>query len=87
MKKAILITALVVLALVVSLVAYFHIWGGEPYIEDFEEVSDDYEIVAQLALNSYNNLQYLSDLAEHHGDKEFAESIRSRFNSMLDVEE
>ena len=37
--------------------------------------------------NCYNNLQYLSDLAEHHGDKEFAESIRSRFNSMLDVEE
>lgn len=57
MKKAILITALAVLALVVSLVAYFHIWGGEPYIEDFEEVSDDYEIVAQLALNSYNELK------------------------------
>ena len=46
-----------------------------------------YDFAKKEFENCYNNLQYLSDLAEHHGDKEFAESIRSRFNSMLDVEE
>ena len=35
----------------------------------------------------YNSLQYLSDLAEHNGDVEFAEEVRNRFNNMLDVEE
>ena len=46
-----------------------------------------YDFAKKEFESCYNNLQYLSDLTEHHGDKEFAESIRSRFNSMLDVEE
>ena len=46
-----------------------------------------YDFAKKEFENCYNNLQYLSDLTEHHGDKEFAESIRNRFNSMLDVEE
>ena len=56
MKKAILIIVSVILLLVLSVVAYFYIWGGEPYIENFEQVSADYEIVAQLTLDSYNEL-------------------------------
>ena len=46
-----------------------------------------YDFAKKEFENCYNNLQYLSDLTEHHGDKEFAEGIRNRFNSMLDVEE
>ncbi len=57
MKKAILIMGMIVLALVLSLVAYFYIWGGKPYITNFDEVSDDYELVAKLALNSYSELK------------------------------
>ena len=46
-----------------------------------------YDFAKKEFESCYNNLQYLSDLTEHHGDKEFAETIRNRFNSMLDVEE
>lgn len=56
MKKTLLIIVSVVLALIFSVVAYFYIWGGKPYIENFDEISDDYEIVAQLALNTYAEL-------------------------------
>lgn len=57
MKKAILITVSVIFALILSVVAYFYIWGGKPRIENFAEVSEDYEIVAQLALDSYGELK------------------------------
>ena len=45
-----------------------------------------YDFAKREFENCYNNLQYLSDLAEHHGDKEFAEDIRNRFNSLLEEE-
>lgn len=51
-----LIIISVVLTLIISVAAYFYIWGGKPYIENFEQVSADYEIVAQLALNTYAEL-------------------------------
>ncbi len=57
MKKAIVIVASCFLAFVLSVVTYFYIWGGEPEIQDFEEVADDYQIIAQLALNSYDELK------------------------------
>ena len=56
MKKRILIIISVILLLVLSVVAYFYIWGGKPYIENFAEISNDYESVAQLALNTYSEL-------------------------------
>ena len=56
MKKQILIIISVGLALIISLIAYFYICGGKPYIENFEEVSDDYETLAHLALNTYSDL-------------------------------
>ena len=56
MKKKVLIIIAIVLVLILSVVAYFYIWGGKPKIENFEEVSNDYEIVAQLALNTYTKL-------------------------------
>ncbi len=35
----------------------------------------------------YNCIAYLAELADLHGDKEFAAEIRDRFNTMLDIEE
>ncbi len=60
MKKVILIIVSVIFLLVLSVVAYFYICfyilGGKPQIKNFAEVSNDYEIVAQLALNTYSEL-------------------------------
>ena len=56
MKKTTLFIVSAVLILILSTIAYFYIWGGKPYIENFEQVSEDYEIVALLTLYSYNEL-------------------------------
>ena len=56
MKKTILIIVSAILVLILSVVAYFYIWGGKPQIENFDEIADDYETVAQLALNTYSEL-------------------------------
>lgn len=56
MKKTLLIIISVVLTLIISVASYFYIWGGKPQIENFDEISHDYEIVAQLALNTYAKL-------------------------------
>ena len=56
MKKVILIIVSFILLLVLSVVAYFYIWGGKPQIENFAEISNDYESIAQLALNTYSEL-------------------------------
>ncbi|MBE6789550.1 MAG: hypothetical protein E7539_07845 [Ruminococcaceae bacterium] len=56
MKKTALFIISVVLVLILSVVTYFYIWGGKPQIENFEQVSEDYEIVALLTLDSYNEL-------------------------------
>jgi hypothetical protein len=56
MKKTVLIIVSIVLVLILSTVTYFYVWGGKPQIENFVEVSDDYEIIAQLALNTYGEL-------------------------------
>lgn len=64
MKKKLLIIVSVILALAisvtlmltVSVASYLIIWGGKPEIENFDKICDDYEIVAQLALNTYAEL-------------------------------
>ena len=35
----------------------------------------------------YNCISYVAELTDHYGDGEFAENIRQRFNSLLDIEE
>ncbi len=57
MKKTILIIVSVIFVLILSTVTYFYIWGGKSQIENFEQVSADYEIVAQLTLDTYNELR------------------------------
>ena len=56
MKKKLLIIIAIVLVLILSAIAYFYIWGGKPQIENFDEIADSYETVAQLALNTYSDL-------------------------------
>lgn len=51
-KKALIIIA-VILVLVLSGGLYLFIWGGEPAIEGFDEVRTDYELLAQTALEKY----------------------------------
>jgi hypothetical protein len=67
-KKTILIMAAVVsviAVLILSAVIYFYIWGGEPYIKNFEQLSADYEMVAQLTLDSYNELKAYDSYPEN----------------------
>jgi hypothetical protein len=54
-KKALIIIA-VILVLVLSGGLYLFIWGGEPTVENFVEVRGDYEILAQLALEKYEEI-------------------------------
>ena len=46
-----------------------------------------YDLTKREFENCYQCLSYLSDLAEHFDDKEFATEIRDRFNTLLDIEE
>lgn len=54
--KGIIIPVAILLTVILGFVSYFFVWGGKPYIENFEEVSNDYETVAQLVLKSYSKL-------------------------------
>ena len=56
MKKKVLMLTCIVLTLILSIVSYSFIWGGKPYIENFSEVSAEYEVVAHLALSTYEEL-------------------------------
>ena len=56
MKKRALFVVLAVILLVLPIAIYSFVWGGKPYIENFDQVSDQYEIVAKFALDSYNKL-------------------------------
>lgn len=54
MKKIILIIISIILALILSTVTYFYIWGGKPRIKNFDDISRDYETIAKLSLEYYN---------------------------------
>lgn len=54
MNKKLLIIVGVITALILSGAVYLHICGGEPEIENFNEVQDDYETIAEFALETYN---------------------------------
>ena len=56
MKKKLLIIIAIVLVLILSAIAYFFIWGGKPQIDNFADISNDYECIANVALNYYNEL-------------------------------
>lgn len=55
MKKKYLFGFLFVLLMISALVFNFYIRGGTPRIDNFDEVSEKYEAVAQLALDVYKD--------------------------------
>lgn len=56
MKRKFLIITSVILVLLLVGVAHLYIQGGEPEIENFNEVQDDYETIAEFALETYNEI-------------------------------
>ena len=55
MKNKILrIIAGVLIVVILSGVAYLKIWGGKPEIQNFDDIKSDYTILAELALDTYN---------------------------------
>ena len=45
-----------------------------------------YDLAKHEFENCFQCLSYIADLAEHHGDTEFAAEVRDRFNALLDIE-
>ena len=48
---------------------------------------DYYDYAKKEFESCYNCISYISDLADHYGDREFGAELRVRFNSMLGIEE
>ena len=46
-----------------------------------------YDFAKREFESCYNNLQYIAELAEHHGHKELSDSINARFESLMETEE
>ena len=56
MKKRIMIILAILLAFILVVTSYFFVYGGEPEIENFDAISGDYEIIANIAMKYYNEL-------------------------------
>ena len=46
-----------------------------------------YDFAKREFESCYNNLQYIAELAEHHGHKELSDSINARFESLMETAE
>ena len=46
-----------------------------------------YDFAKREFESCYNNLQYIAELAEHHGHKELSDSINERFESLMETAE
>ena len=46
-----------------------------------------YDFAKREFESCYNNLQYIAELAEHHGHKELSDSINGRFESLMETAE
>ena len=46
-----------------------------------------YDFAKREFESCYNNLQYIAELAEHHGHKELSDSINARFESLMEIAE
>ena len=55
-KKPLRIIVGVLIVLILSGVAYLKIWGGKPEIQNFDDIKSDYTILAELALDTYNEI-------------------------------
>lgn len=54
MKKGIIIILAILLAFILVVTSYFFVYGGEPEFENFNDVSADYETIANVAMKYYN---------------------------------
>ena len=55
-KKPLCIIVGVLIVLILSGIAYLKIWGGKPEIENFDELKSNYAILAEFALDTYNEI-------------------------------
>ena len=46
-----------------------------------------YDLAKDEFESCYNCISYVAELTDHYGDTGFADEIRNRFNSLLDIEE
>ena len=76
---------------------YYQAGAKEKALELAERFSEDIFVSAEFFLQyydfakrefdaCYNCISYMAELADHFGDKTFANSLRERFNAMLDAE-
>ena len=61
MKKRIMIILAILLAFILVVTSYFFVYGGEPEIENFNDVSANYETIANAAIKYYNALSYKAE--------------------------
>ena len=77
---------------------YYEAGAGDKALELAGRFADELMTSAGFFLNNYDltrrefdtcytTLSYLADLADHYGDKDFAEEVRGRFNALLDIPE
>jgi len=77
---------------------YYQAGASEKALELAEKFADElfvstlffleyYDFARTEFENCYKVLQYLADLSDHNGDKDFASSIRDRFNAMVEAYE
>ena len=55
-KKPLCIIVGVLIVLILSGIAYLKICGGKPEIENFDELKSNYAILAEFALDTYNEI-------------------------------
>ena len=55
-RKPLCIIVGVLIVLILSGVACLKIWGGKPEFQNFEDIKNDYSILAELALDRYNEI-------------------------------
>ena len=61
MKKRIMIILAILLAFILVVTSYFFVYGGEPEIENFNDVSANYKTIANAAIKYYNALSYKAE--------------------------
>ena len=77
---------------------YYNAGANEKALELSKKFTDELFVSTEFFLMNYNDakrefdacyncISYAAELADHFGDKEYAEEVRTRFNDLLGVEE
>ncbi len=54
MKKGFIVVITLLLAFIIGVVSHSFVCGGKPEIENFDSISDDFEIIAKASMKYYN---------------------------------